>query len=475
MTKRRWIVCILIGALFVILIGAAVLFCHHRPGSIPVLPARMELLSSGSQPTEPLNPEGEIVLISRHVNYAWGYDDSGAFVDSAGNVYPFDFHAQYGGLSAGSNRFERLELLRHWVNPSARIDPSEMQKFIDSAHKIRNREDYREEEKMYDYGERQLIFRDPDTGEELLLGEWGDVDRTLTDPNAPDAITKGRSIEQAAEQTRVNAPVFRVYMPEDVPFLELPAQNGANGRYFVRYASQLKLLSDEIGVPLDGIKLDEYEKERYHFFVDLQAVGTPVAILCRGGEISILTEGESEPHCIIAAFPKEAFQIPAEGCQDLFGKSWTVYKNGDPAYDANVHKGLSYGVSNDRMQSVWEDYDMNGLRGVCLRSAADYERFLQSCDANELMEDTTPVRSLIEADFTPDFRKYALCVRIARRDEGTTFGWDMLQIGDGWVLTGLVSDPPRDNNQSGPYTDGVIAWVWIPKTYLIAGNDYSVW
>ena len=26
-----------------------------------------------------------------------------------------------------------------------------------------------------------------------------------------------------------------------------------------------------------------------------------------------------------------------------------------------------------------------------------------------------------------------------------------------------------------PYMDGVIAWVWHPQTYQIAGNDYSIW
>ena len=91
---------------------------------MPVLPTQIKMMSNLEQPTDYLEPEGEIVLISRHVNYAWGYDDSGVFVDSEGNVYPFDFHAQYGGLSKSSDLVQKLDFIRRCTNPAGQITPA---------------------------------------------------------------------------------------------------------------------------------------------------------------------------------------------------------------------------------------------------------------------------------------------------------------------------------------------------------------
>lgn len=473
MTKHKKLLFIIIGIIMIIIISTAGILYFQKPASIPVLPAQIKLSSNLEQPTDYLEPEGEIVLISRHVNYAWGYDDCGVFVDSTGNVYPFDFHAEYGGLSKSSNLVQKLDFIRRCTNPAGQITPSEMQDFIRLSRKIQNRDEYLSKQKMYDYGEHQLIFRDPDTGEQLLLGEWGDVDKTLKGLDASAAINKGKSIQEAVERTRATEQIVRVFVPEDVPFLDLPSQK--TGRYLLRYTSQLAMLSEEISIPIDKIRqqLDQYDNDRYVYFVDLSATGNPTAIICRNGQFSIFTEGDSEPHCIVAAFPREAYPLMSVGCTDFPGNIWTWYEKGDPDYDPDVHKGLSYGISDEQIESVWDAFGMHQNQGVCLHSEKEYARFLQSCDANHLMEDGSSVRSLIEEDCVPDFEKYVLCVRISRRVEGMEFRFENVNLYNGMIGMGLYSDPPQLTNDK-PRTDGVIGWLWLPKSYLQSGTDYLV-
>lgn len=118
MTKRKSILFIVLVIIMIIVIGTAGILYFRKPASMPVLPAQIKLSSNIEQPTDYLESEGEIVLISRHVNYAWGYDDCGVFVDSSGNVYPFDFHAQYGGLSKSNNLVQKLDFIRGCTNPA---------------------------------------------------------------------------------------------------------------------------------------------------------------------------------------------------------------------------------------------------------------------------------------------------------------------------------------------------------------------
>nr|MCR4646970.1 hypothetical protein [Oscillospiraceae bacterium] len=443
---------------------------------LPVLPVSIERLPTDDQPVQPAEPEGRVALISRRVNYAWGYDDYGLFVDTAGYVYPFDFREQYGGLVGKSELPGKLDLLRQWSAPVAHIDPADVQAFVESAQKIRNRDSYQSESRMCDYGERQLIFCDPETGEQLMLAEWGDWDKSLTDPNAPAAILKGKAIMEAVSSVNGAGPELRLYTPEDVPFLELPNTTHVSGRYYLSFSSQLQLLSDETGIPLAQLTegMNDHLLDSYAFFVDLEASGTPTAILCRDGEITILMEGETEPHCIVAAFPKGSSTIRGE-CHDMEGRTWTPYEKGDPNHDPEVYKGLSYGVSNDRMQDVWEECGLNGLKGICVQTSEEYEHFLASCQAHDLMEDGSDVRSLIEAEAAPGFSEYVLLVRITRRDEGMHFGWEPLTISDRYLSMGLVSDPPRNQDWSGPFTDGVIAWIWLPRHYLMPDMGYNIW
>ena len=115
MTNKKRIFIILTAAVIVLALAAAGLYFWLHPKSIPTVPVAVERNTVTAQPAAPRTPEGEIVLISRYVNYAWGYDDTGVFVDSAGNVYPFDFRVQYGGLGGRSDLVTKLELIREWA------------------------------------------------------------------------------------------------------------------------------------------------------------------------------------------------------------------------------------------------------------------------------------------------------------------------------------------------------------------------
>jgi hypothetical protein len=73
----------------------------------------------------------------------------------------------------------------------------------------------------------------------------------------------------------------------------------------------------------------------------------------------------------------------------------------------------------------------------------------------------------------PDFKEYALCVHIARRPKGMFFWLGHILIENGSIDIGLVSDP-ETYDWSFPAADGVIAWLWLPKSYLDAEKSYTV-
>ena len=165
MKKHKYILLIVICIFFlllVLLIGATVLLIRKSAGQ-SVIPVAIEMLPVEKQPVEPRKPEGEIVLISRHVNYAWGYNDAGIFVDSAGYVYTFDFSAENIGYGGRGDLLEKLELLRRWENPVAHVAPAEVDSFVKRSRKISDYDTFREKSLMCDYGEKQLLFCDPDT------------------------------------------------------------------------------------------------------------------------------------------------------------------------------------------------------------------------------------------------------------------------------------------------------------------------
>ena len=312
-----------IAVLSAVILGGLCWYFGSRSPKLPVLPVKIEYLPAEPQPETAQPPAGEIVLISRYVNYAWGYDDDGFFVDSAGYLYTFDFRAEYGGLGGRSDLAEKLRLVQQWTLPAARVEPTRIAAFMEHAARITDRESYRSQEKMYDYGEKQLLFRNPDSGALLLLGEWGDVDRTLTDMAATAAIADGNAISAAAHDI-VPQPL-RLYTPEDVPFLKLSTADGGKGRYLLRSWKELRAFADDTGTGVDAILtgMDTNERERYAFFVDFSAQGEPQAILCRGGQFGILTDS-GEPACIVAAFPQAGWDLTQDAYTDLAGNPWEI-------------------------------------------------------------------------------------------------------------------------------------------------------
>ena len=65
------------------------------------------------------------------------------------------------------------------------------------------------------------------------------------------------------------------------------------------------------------------------------------------------------------------------------------------------------------------------------------------------------------------------CVRIFRRIEGMEFRFENVNLYNGMIGMGLSSDPPQLTNDK-PRIDGVIGWLWLPKSYLQSGTDYLV-
>ena len=148
-----------------------------------------------------VKPENPIAFMSVRSNYAWGFSLHGSCIDTAGNVYSFDFSSTNFKLERkNSTSFEQLVL--DYINKvgvevkGKTMDTNKLREALSYASKVDPDAEITEEHKMCDYGQN-TIYAVVD-GKPIMLQSKGDVDKTVHDDNAQKAIEFYESLMSSA-------------------------------------------------------------------------------------------------------------------------------------------------------------------------------------------------------------------------------------------------------------------------------------
>lgn len=134
---------------------------------------------------EPKSAKPDIVVVENYCNYAWGYQNGGAFVDSEGNIYKFDLTDI---APVWGEEFVKVLEYRHFNDllgePVGKFDDVEkLREIAVLADKIPEDAKIKEDHRAYDAGQRTLYAM---TSEHALVEIYSDGDyrRVNTDRSA---------------------------------------------------------------------------------------------------------------------------------------------------------------------------------------------------------------------------------------------------------------------------------------------------
>lgn len=406
----------------------------------------------------PLPQTAEIFLIDRYVNYAWGYQEDGIFVDTSGAVYAFDFGMALGHSSSDEQLFEKFDIIRENIEPIMTIDSDIIIELYSLGSQIDPESEFNSEGVAMDAGSYTVSFCNPDTGRITVCTLDGDYEGTLSDDSAKKfAELYDKKIKYATP--KFTAPL--VYTDYDIRLNTVECNTEMSGMYFLSSDEQLRIFARQCGIAIDDMLGDytDYEQERYVYFVELDAAPANAVLCTDNGYMFSHTEGAG--FCNVAAYPRSSGFFFSDSIPCADGGEWQRIKEGDLNSDPDFITGEAYGFSETAMGEVWKDFNMHGFKGIYIPDPEKYEEFIQSCDSHNLVENGS-IRNTLEENGVPDFSKYSLCVKLDRHNDNTKYEWQRTEIGDGYITMGS-SISQNCGNTVGECT---LAYVLIPKTYL---------
>ncbi len=125
----------------------------------------------------PETKEPQIVWVNENVNYAWGYQHEGTFMDSEGNVYAFSFSVPnfYPDMNASEDTIvDKLQAICPYVTPLFTLDEDVVKKIYNLGQNIDVTETYETENMSFDRGEKILSFYNSKEGKRVKCREVGD-------------------------------------------------------------------------------------------------------------------------------------------------------------------------------------------------------------------------------------------------------------------------------------------------------------
>ncbi|MBP5282056.1 MAG: hypothetical protein J6Z22_06110 [Lachnospiraceae bacterium] len=294
-----------------------------------------------------LDGESEILLVERSTNYAWGCYDKGLFVDTHGKVYPYDF-SRYGSAmdvrDFSLSFVERLEIIRENFDAKSFFDEEVLQEVMELGESISAEDEFKEEEKMYDYGQNTLYFYRPETEELLKLQSTGDVDYTPLNKDA-EKIAKlyEKHIDKyykSFSESDVALLGPYVYSRGEVYMTEFTAESAEQwtGKWLVETKAKLREFAAQSGFDVDGVLANEQDEEyeEFDYFIYVEKAGqtedakNPIAFWVYGDCHDFISSDKGSAQegayiCHIAKIYKDRlFRNPAE-MKDLNGTSWKIF------------------------------------------------------------------------------------------------------------------------------------------------------
>lgn len=182
------------GGPCVIVIGNKCYYPSNVGGDVSSRDRLTELITEGiareenivwSETAEPKPAKSDIVLIENYSNFAWGYQNSGAFVDFEGNIYEFDL-SDIDPVSG--EEFVNVLEYRHFNDllgdPVGTFDDiDKLWEIVSLADRISEDAEITKKHEMYDAGQRTLYVLNSEHALVEICSS-GDYKRVNTDPNA---------------------------------------------------------------------------------------------------------------------------------------------------------------------------------------------------------------------------------------------------------------------------------------------------
>lgn len=115
------------------------------------------------------SPKGDIIIVDRYTNWAWGFQCSGSFIDEYGNIYEFDFsnhdfdadREEYGYSSFDEAFFEALYYEVYYKNaPYATAEDDDIEKLLELIPEVDRDAKWEEEFTAFDAGQSSTYIVD---------------------------------------------------------------------------------------------------------------------------------------------------------------------------------------------------------------------------------------------------------------------------------------------------------------------------
>lgn len=296
----------------------------------------LTLTSCKNSPEAVEVPENEIIVISRNLNYAWGYQDMGFFITSNGNVYSFNFSQDMHGKSSynpDKTFMQKLNLLMEYTEPFVVVDMEYIQKLYSYILKLDVDDTFRSKSVACDAGSSTLQFNNVSENKLILCRESGDNQGELKSRAAKNLLyyfdnTVMPVVSDATSTKSTYTPNF-LYTDEDVYFYNINCgYTGKEGTYIIKGKKDVQEIKETIGIDLTDFKWSgEFPSDSYVYFmeiVDVSNTGYDLksnGVIVKDGEISFLRDPNSKVpeegkeygqamngFCFVAEVPKCALQ-----------------------------------------------------------------------------------------------------------------------------------------------------------------------
>ena len=430
----------------------SVLFAFQKPwkGSLLDIPENIQLPK-----------EVQVCLVEGYLNFAWGYQERGLFLDTTGELYAYDFSRSDRYGTAGEGMLEKFVVIRENSEPVGKIDEETVKKIYYLETMVDGKKKFKyTPEQMCDAGQESITIFHPVTGEWIECETKGDHNGFLEDRAAKELVKIYRKARENGKSLW-EYDGSGVYGSGDITMASYPADASLKGRYLVSNEAQLKYLAKEKGVTLDAILegMDEYSRSGSIYLVEF---GTPpVQALFKKGNSFQMIYKQGENCCNVAVFSYFDGDFQKEEVPCGAGGTWERIKEEDLNYDKELVRGEVYGLSESAVQNVQL---ANGIlqEGICMEDPAAYQKFIKSCDSSRLTANGS-IKDLLEKDVTPDFDKYGLAIVFTYYSGNQKFTWERTEIKKGILEVGCKMEPEENASGEEAYALG---FAWIPKKYL---------
>lgn len=281
-------------------------------------------------------PDNEILAISRYQNYAYGYQDSGTFICSDGNVYSFNF-SQYTYRKDSDNSeeafLEKLKRIMEYAEPFAVINKQDMQSLYSYSQEIDVNDKCKTKNVAFDAGSDTLQFQNVSADKFILCRESGDYKGELKSKAGRVLLDfyDNTILPEISEATDSKQAYYQnyLYTDEDINIYNIHCgYTGKQGLYIynIEGKDDVQKIKEATGIDLNDFQWNgNFPSEHYVYIIkieDVSNVGYDLksnAVLIRNENVTFLRSPDSkvpeegkeygqamDGFCFIAEVPKSA-------------------------------------------------------------------------------------------------------------------------------------------------------------------------